>query len=153
MKKPRTKTGPRPAARAPETAASPDPGTAAPGADSGADAPPAASPARPAEPALSTIPMLLAHFVWYLLGPLFLFLTLLGIVRAGSGWATLLDVVVVLVVGAMIYCRWLEQRSGQGMTTTGEPSTWEDFRRYSIGLSLLVAVLWIVANVLGNHWI
>ena len=79
-------------------------------------------------------------------------MTLLSIVRAGTGWATVLDFVFFVVVAAMVFARWVEQRSGQGATMSGEPSTWEDFRRYAIRLPLLAIALWIVANVLGNHW-
>ena len=69
---------------------------------------------------------------------------------AGSQCWTL---VFFVVVAAMVFGRWVEQRSGQGVTMSGELSTWEDFRRYAIlVLPLLAIALWIVANVLGNHW-
>jgi hypothetical protein len=111
-----------------------------------------AGPVASSVPTVSSLPVLMAHFAWYLFGPLFLFLVLLAIVRAGTGWATALDFAFFVGVAATVFCRWLEQRSGQGVTMSGEPATWEDFRRYAIRFPLLATALWIVANMLGNHW-
>ena len=119
--------------------------------DSGSPTAPA-SPVTSGEPTVTSMPILLAHATWYLIGPLFLLITLLCIVRAGTGWATVLDVLFFVGVAAMFVARWADQRSGQGTTMSGEPSTWEDFRRYAIRLPLVAIALWIVANMLGNHW-
>ena len=45
--------------------------------------------------------------------------------------------------------RWLEFRGGQPKTSTGEPATAADLRRYLLMTSTLGIVVWIVANVLG----
>ena len=126
-------------------------GRSSAGSESGSStAPP--GPVTSRGPTVSSVPILVAHCTWYLLGPLFLFLILLAIVRAGTGWATALDFVFFIGVAVAVFCRWVEQRSGQAVTMSGEPSTWEDFRRYAIRFPLLAVALWIVANVLGNHW-
>lgn len=86
------------------------------------------SPAVSSEPAVTSVPIPLAHFTWYLIGPLFLFLVLLAIVGAGTGWATALDFAFFVGLAMTVFSRWLEQRSGQGVTMSGEPSTLQDFR-------------------------
>ena len=110
------------------------------------------SPAAPNGPVVTSFTILAAHFTWFLLGPLLLLVILMSIVRTGTGWLTALDVAFLVVVAAMILGRWVDQRSGQGTTMTGEPLRWEDFRRYAILLPPLAVGLWILANVLGNHW-
>ena len=111
------------------------------------------SPASPGEPVvLTNATVLAAHVTWMLYGPFILFLILISIVRLGSGWLTALDIAYFVVVAAMIFCRWFDQRSGQACTTTGEPSTWEDFRRYALLLPPLAIGAWILSNLLGNHW-
>jgi hypothetical protein len=110
------------------------------------------SSAAPNAPVVTSFSIMVAHFTWFLLGPLILLLTFMSIVRAATGWLTALDLVFFVVVAAMVFGRWVEQRSGQGVTMSGEPSTWEDFRRYATWLPVLATALWIVANVLGNHW-
>lgn len=98
-----------------------------------------------------TVSGLLARTTWLLAGPFALLVTLYGIVNTSSGWVTTLDAVFFVIVGLMIGCRWAEQRSGQGTSAYGEPSTWADFQRYVKALVPLALGAWMVANVLGNH--
>jgi hypothetical protein len=92
-----------------------------------------------------------AHATWYFVGPAVLVFLLAKIVQTGSGWLTALDVVFFLVLAIMLLARWVDQRSGQGTTGTGEPSTWEQFRRYVLVLPTLALAAWLIANVVGNH--
>jgi hypothetical protein len=94
-----------------------------------------------------------AHLTWMLYGPFILFLILVKIVSVGTGWLTTLDATYFIVVAAMIAGRWIDQRSGQAAKSTGERSTWEDFRRYALLLPPLAIGAWILANLLGNHWL
>ncbi|MHB8970660.1 MAG: hypothetical protein ACYC3X_13170 [Pirellulaceae bacterium] len=111
-------------------------------------------PASPHEPVVVTSgTALAAHVTWMLYGPFILLLILAKIVSLGTGWLTALDVTYFIVVAGMILCRWLDQRSGQATQATGEPSTWADFKRYAILLLPLAMGAWILANVLGNHWL
>ena len=102
--------------------------------------------------AVTSFGVLIAHVIWFFLGPLTLMLLLLGIINVGGGWASALDAVFFVVIALMILGRWIDQRSGQGTTGYGEPSTWDDFRRYAIGAPILGVAAWIVANVIGNHF-
>jgi hypothetical protein len=110
-------------------------------------------PASPKEPVVVTSgTVLAAHVTWMLYGPFTLFLILINIVRLGTGWLTALDAAYFVVVAAMILCRWFDQHSGQATQSTGELSTWADFRRYALLLPPLAIGAWVLANVLGNHW-
>jgi len=92
-----------------------------------------------------------ARLTWVLLGPFALLLISAGIVSRGTGWATALNVCFGVVVGLMLFGRWVEQRSGGATTTKGEPSSLEDCKRYTIVLLIVAASLWVGANLLGNH--
>jgi len=89
--------------------------------------------------------------VWMFLGPMALVIVSLGIVNSSTGWLTALDAGYFAFIALMIGCRWVEQKSGQATTATGEPATWSDFNRYVAALVPLAVVVWIVLNVIGNH--
>jgi hypothetical protein len=103
------------------------------------------------EHAVTSVRVLFVHLIWLFIGPLALLLTLYGIAGTGNGWATTQDAVFFVLIGLMVWCRWLDQRSGQGTTINGEPSTWADFRRYALLTPAVAGAAWIVANVIGNH--
>jgi hypothetical protein len=105
-----------------------------------------------AAPVITSFGVLIAHVTWYFVGPLALLMTLFNIVNAGTGWATVLDAVFFVLVGLTVWCRWFDQRSGQATNSYGEPSTWEDCRRYMLWLPVVAGVAWIVANLIGNHF-
>ena len=88
---------------------------------------------------------------WMLVGPVALALLAMAIVCAGTGWLTGLDAAFFVVLGLIVAARAIEQRSGQGATSDGEPSTWAHVRRYYFRLIALAAALWFVANLFGNH--
>lgn len=98
-----------------------------------------------------TLKSLLARLTWVLLGPVVLGLLTVGILSTGSGWLTVLDLAFMLVVALMLLGRWHEARSGSAMTLYGQPATPEQCRRYLRVLPAAALVLWLLANVLGNH--
>jgi hypothetical protein len=105
-----------------------------------------------AAPAITSLGVLFAHVTWFFVGPMALFLTLLCIVNVGTGWATVLDAMFFVLVGLTVWCRWFDQRSGQATNSYGESSTWADCRRYILWVPVVAGVAWIVANVIGNHF-
>jgi len=68
---------------------------------------------------ITSVRVLSVHLIWLFIGPLALLLTLYGIASISSGWATKQDAVFFVLVGLMVWCRWLDQQSGQGTTITG----------------------------------
>ena len=101
--------------------------------------------------AVTSLGVVAAHLLWVFVGPFALAALLLGIVRSNAGWWNGLDLAVLVVVAVMIFARWIDQRSGKAMSVQGEPSTWEDFNRYVLGLPVVAAVAWLAANLIGKH--
>ena len=109
------------------------------------------APRRGEGRAITSLSVFAAHLTWFFIGPLALLLLLLRIVEAGTGWATVLDFVYFAMLAVIEGARWVDQRSGQSTTSTGEPSTWEDFRRWAVVFPLVALAAWIGANLIGNH--
>ena len=101
--------------------------------------------------AISSLGVLFATVFCSLLGPMLLALTAMGIVNSGSGWFTKLDAIFAGLLALIVACRWVEQRSGSATTAKGEPATMQDFRRYVRSVLLIATLIWVAANLLGNH--
>jgi hypothetical protein len=72
----------------------------------------------------------LGRVFWMMFGPLSLALTLYFIVSSGTGWRTFADLLYFLILGGMIFGRYLEVRGGNPMKSDGDPATPADLRRY-----------------------
>ena len=105
----------------------------------------------PDVPPSDSFSVLVSRIFWMLIGPITLALLAFGIVRAGTGWLTGLDAAFFVVLGFIVAARAIEQRSGQGTTAEGKPSTWAHVRHYYFRLIAVAAALWFVANLIGNH--
>jgi hypothetical protein len=94
--------------------------------------------------------MSLTRVFWALVGPMLLPLALWRIASLGHGWLTRWDMAFFGILVVMIVFRWLELRSGHGVTAYGEPATAAHFRRWLIILVPLALIAWVLANVFGN---
>jgi hypothetical protein len=88
---------------------------------------------------------------WMMIGPLGLVLLAFTIIRAGTGWLTWIDLGYLAMLGGMLLARWWEFREGRAKTTDGQPAAPADLRRYVQQAASLGLVMWVVANLLGNH--
>lgn len=104
------------------------------------------------QPTTSFVPVL-GRIVWMMLGPLALVLLAVRIAYLGQGWLTGVDVAFLAVLGGVILARWLEFRGGNPQTATGEPATPDHLRRYSLAVLAVGLAVWVLANLLGNHWL
>ena len=95
--------------------------------------------------------MTIARIFWMMIGPLALILLAFKIVQTGTGWLTPIDLSFFGVLAAVIVCRWLEFRGGDPRTSTGEPATPDDLRRFVVTATLGGVGVWALANVLGLH--
>jgi hypothetical protein len=100
---------------------------------------------------VTSIKILAVHLIWFLLGPIALFISILSIVSAGIDWLSGRDIVFCGIVALMIFARWADQKSGQGATSEGKPSTWQDFQQYVVMLSALATGAWLMAKAFG-YW-
>lgn len=90
---------------------------------------------------------------WMIVGPMFLMVLALNIAQRATGWFTPIDLAYIVVLAGMLLGRWLEFRSGDAMTGSGEPATLADLRRYLATATLAGLGLWVLANLAGNHWV
>lgn len=88
-----------------------------------------------------------------MVGPAIQFLLAIIIARNGGGWFTPVDILFLAVLGGIILGRVVEFRGGDPRTATGEPATRAHLRRYGILVLTVGLGIWIVANVIGNHWL
>lgn len=104
---------------------------------------------------MSTRPMtspavLFGRLFWMLAGPMFLLVFACYIALEGAGWFTILDLAYFAVLGGMLLGRWLEFRSGEAMTGTGEPATPAHLRRYLVTTSLAGLGLWLFVKAISS---
>ena len=69
----------------------------------------------------------------------------------GTGWTTGADIADLIGRAAPLLARWMEFRGGHAKTEQGTPATPEHLHRYVTVASLTGALVWTVANVLGNY--
>lgn len=117
----------------------------------GGDTPGASAEVKPERDEIRSMWVLGARVTWVLFGPMVLMLICLGIISRGNGWLTVLDAAFAVVAALMILGRWVEYRSGTATTVTGQPATAAQYHRYMAGLPVAAVILWVAANVLGNH--
>ncbi|MGD0652880.1 MAG: hypothetical protein ABSA16_00920 [Thermoguttaceae bacterium] len=103
------------------------------------------------EHSVTSLKILALHLTWFILGPVALFVSILSIVSAGTNWLSVRDIVFYGVVALMIFARWVDQKSGQGTTSEGKPSTWKDFQQYVVILSAFAVGAWLMAKAFG-YW-
>ena len=99
-------------------------------------------------PQSTPIWVVLSRVFWMLFGPLILVLLLYKIVdRDGEGVAST-DAIFLFVLAGLPIARWVEFRSGDPRTSTGEPATRAHMQKY-VAVTLLVgAAAWIAATLL-----
>lgn len=90
---------------------------------------------------------------WMMIGPLALLLLTFNIVKIGNGWLTAADFAFLAVLGGVILARWLEFRGGNPQTATGEPAAPAHLRRFVMAAIPVGLGVWIIANLIGNHWL
>lgn len=93
----------------------------------------------------------LARIFWMVAGPFILLLLTTQIVLSGTGWLTPWDAAFGLTVGAMILARRHEFNAGDPRTADGSPANVHDLRRFGVQVVVVGAVMWVIANAVGNH--
>ena len=95
--------------------------------------------------------VMFSRVYWMAIGPAILVLLALNIINRGNGWFTPVDFAFLALLGVLLLARWIEFRGGDPHTSTGEPATPEDLRRYALYAILIGLGAWVVANLIGNH--
>lgn len=100
----------------------------------------------------ATLGDVVARLVWMMIGPILLAIFCYLIVKNGNGWLTAVDLGYLGVLAAILLARCFEAWNGHPQTANGEPATSEQIRRYLIAVALIGLLVWVGANVFGNHW-
>ena len=100
---------------------------------------------------VTSLTIVLGRLFWMMIGPLALMLTIYFIVSSGTGWRTFADLLYFIILGGMILGKWLEFRGGNPQTSTGEPASPADLGRYIIMAVTIGPIVWVLANLVGNH--
>jgi hypothetical protein len=77
-------------------------------------------------------------------------LLLIGIALRRTADFSTADAAYFLVAAAVLACRWMDQRTGQATTGTGELATWADFRQYAIRFPPMALGIWIVVKLMAG---
>jgi hypothetical protein len=96
---------------------------------------------------------LLGRIFWMMLGPMVLAILAFNIAKRGNGWFTGVDIAFLVILVGLLFARWLEFLGGSPQTSTGDPATPRHLRQYAVGALSLGLGVWVIANVLGNHWL
>jgi hypothetical protein len=98
----------------------------------------------------TSISLLLARSYWIMFGPLLLFLCAAKIVTSRDGWFATADIAYLVGLILMIVARWFEFYKGDPRTSTGEPATKADLRRFVLLTFPVGLGVWVIANLVGN---
>lgn len=89
----------------------------------------------------------IVRIIWMALGNIFLIVLAILIIQKGS--FTVLDIFFWLLVFFLILIRLYDITLLQGLTGECKPATVWHWKRYSVGLLLISASIWIFAHALG----
>ncbi len=96
--------------------------------------------------------LLFSRLFWIMLGPGILLLSTVTILSSQqTGWRTGADIAYFVALAGMLSGRYFEHRGGIPRTSTGEPATAGDLRRYAIVVAAGGISIWVLANVISNY--
>jgi hypothetical protein len=94
--------------------------------------------------------VLLGRTVWIMFGPLSLF-AIAFFILTRPGWRMGINTAYFVALFAIILGRWIEHLGGDPKTSTGEPSSPADLRRFILFTASGGLALWLVANLIANY--
>jgi hypothetical protein len=97
--------------------------------------------------------VILGRIYWVMIGPMLLVILTLTSLANSGGWFTPADFGFLAALGGLPFGRWLEFQGGDPRTSTGEPATRDQLRRYALATTLAGLAVWVVANLIGNYWL
>jgi len=90
----------------------------------------------------------LARLFWMMAGPAALLLLTVSIAHKDAGWFTPTSIAFLIVLVGTIVARRSDPQNSYG-----DPTTTVDLQRHLIGTVSVGLMLWVAANLLGNHWL
>jgi hypothetical protein len=95
----------------------------------------------------SGILAILARIFWMFIGNFTLMICAANIIMGESNSTRTSDIIFWCVVLAMITVRFLDIKFLDGQTSTGEPASIKNWRKYAILLAIIAAVIWSAAHM------
>lgn len=100
---------------------------------------------------ITSLWVLICRVTWLFAGPMILAFLALAIFNRNDGWIAATDLGFLVVMAATVGARWIAFHSGDTSNSNGEATSLDQLRRYSIGFLTGGILVWIAANVTGNH--
>jgi hypothetical protein len=94
--------------------------------------------------------VLLGRTFWVMFGPLLL-LAIAFFILTRPGWRLGINIAYFVTLVAIVLGRWIEHLGGNPKTSTGEPSTPADLRRFILFTIFGWLALWLAANLIANY--
>jgi hypothetical protein len=94
--------------------------------------------------------VLLGRTVWIMFGPLSL-VAIAFFILTRPGWRIGINTAYFVALFAIILGRWIEHLGGDPKTSTGEPSSPADLRRFILFTVAGGIALWLFANLIANY--
>jgi hypothetical protein len=92
---------------------------------------------------------LLVRVFWMLLGNLILLISTIFIIQ-GENWKFhTVDVVFWVAVAVLLLARYLDIKFYKGLTTTDQPASMVDWRKYAALLLIISTAVWVLAHVIN----
>ena len=88
----------------------------------------------------------LARVYWMLIGDIILIAIAIAIYKSPKMFSWL-DIFYVFIVSSMAYIRYFDIKHWGGLTSTGEPATISDWRRYSLFLGIIALTVLVAAHL------
>ncbi|MBF0101849.1 MAG: hypothetical protein HQK77_13175 [Desulfobacterales bacterium] len=85
-----------------------------------------------------------ARLYWMAIGPVVFILFSINLIIKNNKPVVLSSIILWLIVISVIVCRYIDIRYLNGLTSEGEPATLNDWRKYSLFLSLLAVLIWVI---------
>ena len=88
----------------------------------------------------------LVRLTWMVFGPTLLVVSIFGILATPRWTFGRNDAVLALAAALSVGFRFWDVRAFHGDTASGEPATMSVFRRYAVGMTLVVCACWVAAQ-------
>ena len=108
-------------------------------------------PRETAVPPITSFWVLVCRVAWLFAGPVMLGFLALAIANRNDGWIAATDLGFLIVLAATVGARWISFHSGDTSNSSGEVTSLDQLRRYSVGFLMGGILVWIATNFIGNQ--
>ncbi|HEY0982864.1 MULTISPECIES: hypothetical protein [unclassified Schlesneria] len=100
---------------------------------------------------ITSLWVLTGRVAWLFAGPVVLGFLVMSMLQRRDGWIAGTDLAFLIILAVTVGARWLTYNAGDTSNSNGEPTTEAQLRTYSFSFLTGGVVVWILANIVGNH--